>query len=54
MSWEQILAIGREAAQEAAQERARPPIACPECGEPLTSGPDGVLFCKFDGWTDRG
>lgn len=52
MAWEELLAIMREGADEVREEQARPPIACPDCGEPLRSGPDGVLFCRFDGWTN--
>ncbi len=40
--------------KEAAQERefwlSQPPQACPHDGEPLTTGPDGLLFCRFDGY----
>lgn len=50
MSWQQLAAIAREAADEAAAERARPPVACPNDGEPLQTGPHGELFCPFDGW----
>jgi hypothetical protein len=50
MSWEQLIAIAREAADEAAAERSRPPEACPLCGEPLDTSRRGILFCPFDGW----
>lgn len=50
MSWEQLISIAREAADEARAERARPPESCPNDGTPLELGPDGVRFCKFDGW----
>lgn len=50
MSWEELLAIGREAADEQRAELSAPPQACPNDGEPLRSGPDGTLFCPFDGW----
>lgn len=50
MAWEQYLAIMREAAQEARDEQTRPPAACPNDGEPLLQGPDGSLYCKFDGY----
>lgn len=50
MSWEQFLDIGREAAEQAQAERDAPPVACPNDGVPLVAGPDGVLFCTFDGW----
>lgn len=26
------------------------PVACPNDGEPLRTGPDGILFCPYDGW----
>ena len=26
------------------------PLSCPNDGQPLTSGPDGSLFCEYDGW----
>lgn len=51
MSWEQLLAISDEAAAIAAEEAARPPVACPNDGEPLSSAPGGVLHCPFDGYT---
>lgn len=28
----------------------RPPVACPNDGEPLRRSPDGILFCPFDNW----
>lgn len=49
MSWEQLLAI-REEQIELIREAEADPVACPNDGEPLQSGPDGQLFCKFDGW----
>ena len=51
MAWEQLLSIYREAADERRAEQSQPPTACPDCGEPLTSSPDGTLFCRFDGQT---
>lgn len=48
--WYGLLSIRREAEQWAAYERSMPPIACPHDGEPLSVGPGGVLYCKFDGW----
>lgn len=50
MSWEQLLDITREAEELAQDERARPPEACPNDGEPLTQAPDGGLHCRFDGY----
>lgn len=54
MSWEQLLGIAREASEELCAEQTRPPVDCPNDGEPLTTGPDGQLFCTFDGWRPDG
>lgn len=50
MSWEQLLSIRDAAITEGEGWRASPPPACPNDGEPLRPGPDGVLFCISDGW----
>lgn len=50
-SWYTLLDITAEARSLAAQHRSSQPTACPNDGEPLESGPDGSLHCKFDGWT---
>lgn len=50
MAWEQLLDIAREAAEERRAREAQAPEACPNDGQPLTSGPGGVLFCEFDGY----
>lgn len=50
MAWEQLLSIQREREAIAAAEQTADPVACPNDGEPLTTGPDGALFCRFDGW----
>lgn len=47
-SWETLLSISREARQLVDEERRRPLVACPLCGEPLESA-RGVLHCPFDG-----
>lgn len=49
-SWYGLLSILDEERALATQERARPPVACPNDGEPLQSGRRGVLFCRFDGY----
>ncbi|PXY27431.1 hypothetical protein [Prauserella muralis] len=54
MSWEQLLDIYTEAADGARAERETPPQACPNDGEPLRTGPDGELYCPFDGWRPDG
>lgn len=50
MSYEQLLSIMQEAARERQQEKDTPPVACPNDGEPLKTGPNGQLYCPFDGW----
>lgn len=50
MSWLQLLDIKRRAESEALAEASNPPVACPNDGEPLKTGPDGQLYCPFDGW----
>jgi hypothetical protein len=48
--WYGLLAIVTEA-----RERAREPeTACPNDGEPYTTGPDGAPFCRFDGYRPLG
>lgn len=47
--WRKLMSIMREAAGEAVREAHAPPVACPQCGEPLTSA-RGQLACRFDGW----
>jgi hypothetical protein len=48
--FEQLLTIIQDAQAELDAERAEPPAACPKCSEALRTGPDGVLYCRFDGW----
>jgi hypothetical protein len=52
MSWWQLSSTSELNAQYA-QEDAEA-IACPNDGEPLLTGPDGFLYCKFDGWRPDG
>lgn len=54
MSWQQLADIYAEQAAEAAAEDAAGPVACPNDGEPLTTGPDGYLYCPFDGYRPDG
>lgn len=51
MSFQQLLDIYRAAADDARQQQAQPPQACPNDGTPLESGPSGILHCPFDGYT---
>jgi hypothetical protein len=52
-SWYGLLDILQEGARMAREELERDPVACLDCGEPLRTGPQGVLYCPFDGstWT---
>lgn len=52
MGWRQLLSIYAEAAADLAAEADQPPTACPNDGEPLSTGPDGRLFCRWDGWRE--
>jgi hypothetical protein len=49
-SWYGLLSILEEAAAEQAWQQQRTPMACPNDGEPLRTGPDGTLYCPYDGW----
>ena len=51
MGWEQLIAIRAEQLATVEAERAAPPVACPNDGEPLRAHPSGTLYCPFDGWT---
>ena len=50
MAWDQWLATVDEARAEYRADRANPPTACPNDGEPLNAR-GGKLHCPFDGWT---
>lgn len=52
--WGQLIAMREEADLFEKQDAATPLSACPECGQTLLPGPDGRLFCPFDGWRDEG
>ena len=56
MSWWQLDNVLKDKAEYAEYYRTRPPVACPNDGQPLISPPDtasgaGIeLWCQFDGW----
>lgn len=50
MSWEQLNSILKSSAQEQEQLANEPPVACPNDGTPLETGPHGGLTCPYDGW----
>lgn len=47
MSWEQLIGILEEASSFRVDEVL---VDCPNDGTTLEVGPDGVLFCPWDGW----
>jgi hypothetical protein len=48
-SWEQLGSIVAHARALADEARNTPPVACPQCGEPLVRDRSGTLRCGFDG-----
>jgi hypothetical protein len=50
MSWEQLSSMLAEARALDAEEATKVPVDCPNDFTPLREGPDGQLFCPFDGW----
>jgi hypothetical protein len=48
--WETLRAILDTDAAEQEELRTRPPVACPNDGEPLIKDPEGRLHCRWDGW----
>jgi hypothetical protein len=49
-SWYGLRAVLEVARADAETRENVPPVACPLCFYPLQTGPDGVLFCLWDGW----
>lgn len=54
MSWAQLIAIKAEAKALADDERARPPLDCPNCATALREGPAGVRYCPWGDWREDG
>lgn len=52
-SWYELISITDEARQYALQARELALIACPNDGEPYRTGPDGSLFCPYDGYKPK-
>lgn len=53
MSWYGLLDIIIEQQKWVAEDRARTPVACPNDGEPLLQGENGILYCPYDGYRPR-
>lgn len=49
-SWWSLVSILEEARAYAREEENAWPTSCPNDGEPLRTGPDGKLYCPFDGY----
>lgn len=49
MSWDQLSAMIQEAHDIDQEDRSSEPISCVSCYTPLKAGPDGGLFCPWDG-----
>jgi hypothetical protein len=49
-NWRDLMAVLADARLMAREDATQSPVACPNDGEPLRSGPRGQLFCPFDGW----
>jgi hypothetical protein len=49
-NWRDLMAVLADARLMAREDAKQRPVACPNDGEPLRSGPRGQLFCPFDGW----
>ena len=53
-SWWALDSTLKLAAEYQNYYRSIPPVACPNCGEPLRNGPPQAaetLFCIYDGWS---
>ena len=48
--WYGLLDIIAEAADERRTQLTQPPTACPNDGEPLEQGQNGIWHCPFDGF----
>lgn len=53
-SWYEMLSIVREAIGYVQVEPEMRLLACPNDGEPYSQGPDGMLFCRNDGYRPNG
>jgi uncharacterized Zn finger protein (UPF0148 family) len=50
VGWYQLLDIAREARDEDVTGASIEAEVCPNDGEPLREGPNGQLYCPFDGY----
>jgi len=54
MAWEQLQAMLQEARDIDQRDRSTPPTSCPNDSTALREGPNGTLYCPWDGlvWPD--
>lgn len=52
MGYESLIAIYKQQAEEAGRVYEEP-TQCPNDGTTLIKNSEGVLHCRFDGWTWR-
>lgn len=54
MAWEQLQAMIQEARDIDRQDRSEAPTSCVSCYTALREGPNGTLYCPWDGlvWPD--
>lgn len=50
MGYYSLLAVIDEAQTLKEEYDSQPPLCCPNDATPLSDGPDGIVFCPFDGW----
>lgn len=54
MAYEDLLSIYRENLNDSARYEYEEPTECPNDGTTLVKREDGILFCRFDGWSWNG
>lgn len=50
MAWQQLIAMIEEGRQLDVAAATKIPVECPNDYTTLETGPDGMLFCPWDGW----
>lgn len=53
-NWYGLVSIVREGLGYVQVEPQMRLLACPNDGEPYSQGPDGMLFCRYDGYRPDG
>ena len=50
MAWQQLIAMIEEGRQLDIEAATKVPVECPNDYTTLLEGPNGGLFCPWDGW----